>query len=120
MLEQQTEHPVPATDSRVLVLTLAPKSRRKAEAEWRVCFVDHGDAISIFGNGVCGIGVKEPQHGGAVAKLFVASYGEMHSEAVSEELLRTVSATLPFGELNVLQSPGAKGMGGAGAKKLIW
>jgi hypothetical protein len=46
-------------------------------------------------------------------------HGEMHSEAVSNELLRTVSATLPLGEVNVLQSPGAKGTGGAGAKKLI-
>ena len=51
---------------------------------------------------------------------FGPSYGKMHSEAVSEELLRTVNATLPLGELNVLQSPGAKGTGGAGAKKLIW
>ena len=47
-------------------------------------------------------------------------YGKTQSAAVSEELLRTVSATLPLGESNALQSPGAKGTGGAGAKKLIW
>jgi len=33
------------------------------------------------------------------------SYGKTQSEAVSEELPRTVSATLPLGELNVVQAP---------------
>jgi hypothetical protein len=47
------------------------------------------------------------------------SYGNTQKEAVSEELRRTVSATLPLGELKVVQSV-AKKSGGAGAKKLIW
>ena len=63
---------------------------------------------SIFGNGVCG--VKEPQHGGAVAKPFVArprsvskrfdhgGYADLKAAAIHSPLLRT-GRPAPIGHL---------------------